>query len=301
MIGASEAIAVIKGGRVYGDGIVLAPDGRTVVRDVSLDFGRTGEGHWLLQEKKLRPPELIAGRFAVLATALGGSYAHWLLDELPRLISLYDWGDRPDLIAHAQAECCRSALKLADFQGRLIEPVRRKHLQVDELIVPALPGWVGRVNAAHVQGLVNFTAPIQTPTAFSPERIYISRASAQRRHVENESTVMAALADRGFICVQLERLSWAEQIALFRGVKIVVAPHGAGLANLVFSRPGTRVIECFAHDYVNGCFAQLAEACGLDYTPMVVPGEGPWGTSPKSNRINFTIEIEALRAVLGWD
>jgi hypothetical protein len=34
---------------------------------------------------------------------------------------------------------------------------------------------------------------------------------------------------------------------------------------------------------------------------MVVPGEGPWGTSPKSNRIDFTIEIEALRAVLGWD
>jgi capsular polysaccharide biosynthesis protein len=145
---------------------------------------------------------------------------------------------------------------------------------------------------------VNFTAPIQTQATFTPERIYISRALAQRRHVANESALMAALAERGFTSVQLERLSWAEQITLFRGAKIVVAPHGAGLANLIFSRPGTRVIECFSHNYVNSCFAQLAEACGLDYTPLVVPEEGPWGKNPKSNRHDFTIEIEALRALL---
>jgi hypothetical protein len=297
--GASEAIALIEGGRVYGDGIVLAPSGATVARDVSLDFGRTGEGHWLLQENKLRTPELIAGRVAVLATALGGSYAHWLLDELPRLISLRDWGELPDLITHAQAEFGRSAIKLAGFRGRVIEPVRRKHLQVDELIVPALPGWVGCVSAAHVQRLVNFTESIHVSRAFAPERIYISRALAKRRHVENESAVTAALAARGFTCVCLEQLSWEEQIRLFRGVKIVVAPHGAGLANLVFSRPGTRVIECCGREYVNSCFAQLSEACELDYTLLVAPGEGPWGTNPKSNRLDFSIDIEALRAVLG--
>jgi capsular polysaccharide biosynthesis protein len=100
--------------------------------------------------------------------------------------------------------------------------------------------------------------------------------------------------------VQLERLSLAEQIALFRTVKVVVAPHGAGLANLVVSRPGTRVIECFGHHYVNSCFAQLAEACELDYISIVAPGEGPWGKNPKSNRLDFSIEIESLRAALGF-
>jgi hypothetical protein len=298
MSGASEAIAVLKGGRVYGDGIVLAPDGVTVVRDVSLDFGRSTEGHWLLQEKKLRPPELILGRCAVLASALGSSYAHWLLDELPRLISLKEWGELPDLMIHAQAEYGRTALKLAGFQGRWIEPVRRKLWHVDELIVPALPGWVGCVNAAHVRRLVNFVAPMYMSPAFTPERIYISRALAQRRHVENEAAVMATLAEQGFTSVQLERLSWGEQIALFRGAKIVVAPHGAGLANLVFSRAGTRVIECFGRDYVNACFAQLAETCALDYTPLVEPGAGPWGKNPKANRRDFTIEIAALRSAI---
>lgn len=296
----SEAIALIKAARVYGDGIVLAPDGTTLVREVSLDFGRTGEAHWLLQEKKLRLPERIDGQFAVLATALGGSYAHWLLDELPRLLSLREWGKLPDLIAHTQAEYARSALKIAGFKGHSIEPVRRKHLQVGELIVPALPGWVGCVNAAHVQRLVNFVAPIQSSPAFSPERIYVSRALAKRRHVINESAVMATLLPQGFICVQLEHLSWAEQIALFRGVKTIVAPHGAALANLIFSRPGTRVIECFSHDYVNGCFAQLADVCALHYTSIVAPGKGPWGRNPKSNRLDFTIEIETLRTVLGY-
>jgi len=290
----SEAIALLPGGRVYGSGIIIAPDGKTVARDVSLDFGYAGGGHWLLNNQKMRIPERIPGQVAVVATALGESYAHWLLDELPRLISLRREGDFPNLIAHADSEYSRTALKLANFSARLIAPARRQHLQADQLVVPALPGWIGRVSAEHIRRITDFAAPGVKSSSLSPERIYISRAVAQRRRVENESEIHTALNALGFVAIQLENLSWFDQMSLFRGAKIVVAPHGAGLANLVFSRPGTRVIECFGREYVNACFSQLAAICGLDYVPLVANGEGPWGTDPKANRRDFTVSLPEL-------
>lgn len=294
----SEAIALVPGGRVYGSGIVIAPDGKTVARDVSLDFGRAGEGHWLLKDQKMRAPERIAGLVAVVATTLGESYAHWLLDELPRLISLRREGDFPILIAHTDSEFSRTAVKLAHCHARLIEPARRHHIQADQLVVPALPGWIGRVSAEHVRRITDFAAPWVKSSRVSPERIYLSRALAQRRRVENESEIRAALEAQGFVTVQLENLSWFDQMSLFDGAKLVVAPHGAGLANLVFSRPGTRVIECFGREYVNACFSQLADVCSLEYLPLVADGVGPCGMDPKANRRDFTVSLHALLAAL---
>jgi hypothetical protein len=52
-----------------------------------------------------------------------------------------------------------------------------------------------------------------------------------------------------------------------------VAPHGAGLANLVFAPPGAGVVELFARDYVNECFWALATTVdGLRYRYLVGDG-----------------------------
>ena len=35
----------------------------------------------------------------------------------------------------------------------------------------------------------------------------------------------------------------ADQITLFQGAEFIIGPHGAGLSNLLFCAPGTKVIE----------------------------------------------------------
>ena len=54
-----------------------------------------------------------------------------------------------------------------------------------------------------------------------------------------------ALGEYAFEEIFLENLSFTEQINLFANSHTIVSPHGAGLANLVFSRPSTNVIEIF--------------------------------------------------------
>ena len=46
-------------------------------------------------------------------------------------------------------------------------------------------------------------------------------------------------------------MSVAEQVELFVYADVVVAPHGAGLTNLLFCREGTRIVEIFPPTYIN--------------------------------------------------
>lgn len=47
----------------------------------------------------------------------------------------------------------------------------------------------------------------------------------------------------GFETVYAEDLSFDEQRNLFFETKILVTPHGAGLTNVLFMQPGTKVLE----------------------------------------------------------
>ena len=49
-------VAHLPEGRVFGSGNVLSPDGQLIARDVSPDFGKPFDEHWLLTYKKIRPP-----------------------------------------------------------------------------------------------------------------------------------------------------------------------------------------------------------------------------------------------------
>ena len=53
-------------------------------------------------------------------------------------------------------------------------------------------------------------------------------------------------------------------MTLFRDAEIIIAPHGGGLANLVFCAPGTKVIELFPSVNID-IFYRLAMQLQLDY------------------------------------
>ncbi len=55
--------------------------------------------------------------------------------------------------------------------------------------------------------------------------------------------VVALLAEHGFEAIFMEDLSLAEQIRLMGETAVLLAPHGAGLTNMMFCAPGTQVVE----------------------------------------------------------
>jgi capsular polysaccharide biosynthesis protein len=95
-------------------------------------------------------------------------------------------------------------------------------------------------------------------------RLYISRRKASHRRVRNEEALMRSLQGRGFRRYDLEDLGPQKQIQLFREAELVVAPHGAGLANLLFAT-GITVVELQASRNVAPHFYLLCKRLNHDY------------------------------------
>jgi len=92
-------------------------------------------------------------------------------------------------------------------------------------------------------------------------------------------------------------------VQLFQSVTIVFAQHGAGLSNLVFCKPGTKVFELFEPEYVNPCYALLSEKLSLAYT-MLLNGtsqglsKGEWINIPTEVKVNVNAIIHTLTQAL---
>jgi capsular polysaccharide biosynthesis protein len=89
-------------------------------------------------------------------------------------------------------------------------------------------------------------------------------------------------------------MPFLDQARLFFDAEIVVAPHGAALANLVFSRPGTRMMEIFTPAWMPPCFYALARAGGLKYAYMV--GQEQDQDAADARLSDMAIPIDTLRS-----
>jgi capsular polysaccharide biosynthesis protein len=123
--------------------------------------------------------------------------------------------------------------------------------------------------------------------------IYIGREDAPVRRLVNEDEVVRALAPLGFEKVLLTKLALAEQIALFARARAIVAPHGAGLANMAFCRPGTSVIEIVSPDRLWPTYRAIAARRGLDYG--FVLGDQ---SDPALRNGDFRLDTRKLTALL---
>lgn len=77
----------------------------------------------------------------------------------------------------------------------------------------------------------------------APQRIYISRRDTPQRALENEAQLEDALAQQGYTIITPSHLSFDEQILVMRNALEIVAPHGAGMTNIVFAPRRTAVHE----------------------------------------------------------
>ncbi len=129
-------------------------------------------------------------------------------------------------------------------------------------------------------------------------RFYVERRDSDRRPLANEAELVALVQSHGFEAVALAGQSLAAQASLFAGASHIVAPHGAGLANLVFCRPGTVVCELHMDQYVHWCFRRLAALRGLRYGCLIGPADGEPLADGWAHHLRWTAPLERLRSVL---
>lgn len=228
----------------------------------------------------LPQPIKVAGKVAVIAQNGQFCYYHWMTEVLGRLLLLtsrnitYDY-----LVVPLSKPYMQESLQLLEIDtNKIIEPSGSNiYIQADELIVPSLINQIYPTPTlssypspeiitllrAHFLPKIK-TCSKQSPI-FSSKKIFISRKDAGVRKLINEDELFEKLQAHGFERYCLSQLSLLEQITLFNHADTIIALHGAGLANIIFSKPGTQVIEIF-QARADATYWYASQTLGLNHT-----------------------------------
>jgi hypothetical protein len=212
----------------------------------------------------LPPKQRIDGRVAVLNTQFSHNFYHWMIDILPRLMPLRRLGLEADYyLVDCLSPFQQNVLAALGIDAqRLIQPHCRLLLEAEQLLVPSLPtpACLRDFGRALSAGL-----GIDRPVRFT-RRIFISRRKTGTRTLRNEAELEKMLHAKRFETHFMEQYPLAKQARLIRESEIIVATHGAGLANLAFARPGTQVIEIVpARRYNATCYPNKSRIFGLHH------------------------------------
>jgi hypothetical protein len=263
------AVAELPGGRVLGPHRAVITGRGDLVNEVSWYFGTTRPREHPLFLNPFPPPPLhVTGRLGVLAARGDSNYYHFLMDVITRIGVLEQ---APQIAAPDHwyvAQQTRFQRELLDLIGlapeQRIDAGLHPHVSADLLVVPQSPAMTEK----NPPWAVAFLRERLLPPVDGPRGgIYVTRGpSANNRTVVNEAEVLDLLAGRGFEAVDPGQLSVLDQIRTFASATVIVAPHGAALANLIFASPGAAVVELFPAGCVLPDFWRLASGVpGLRY------------------------------------
>jgi glycosyl transferase family 61 len=106
-----------------------------------------------------------------------------------------------------------------------------------------------------------------SPPFYESQQSEVKGSGLERRSIPNFADLYASLRSDhgGCLSVRPETLPLARQLALFGTADIIVAQHGAALANVIWARRGATVIEIYPDDVRADFFRELAWCLGLRY------------------------------------
>ena len=223
------------------------------------------------------------------------NYGHFMMDGLSRYRLFTMSGIDPQSIDYIYAPKADSDLTL-QLMRRLGIPLEKciwaqeePCIRADVVLAPSFPG--ARHNYA--RWVVDFLRTARDTNGRGARRIYVPRGKA--RNISNEGEILDVLRDFDFEIYDFTRFAGFE---FFADADIVVGPHGAGLTNIAFCKPGTTIIDIIPSDHVYTFFYTIAASGDLNYNYILgrsaerrtVKG----GTSP----FDFWVDPEVLRTAL---
>jgi Glycosyltransferase 61 len=230
------------------------------------------ENHPVFSHLRLPKPERLTGRTAIALTPEApGNYYHWLIDLLPRLSLIKLAADGFDAFAQILVNGSRAPYEEASMSalglplGRIRYVDAKDRFQIENATIPSMDHFSKTIAPWKIKCLRALRESIPASSTISSKRIYVSRRRAAVRRVPNEKDFEEALRAAGFVSLEVEALSWPEQVALFSQAEVILAPHGAALANAAFCKPGTLIAEIGTRAGYKEFYLRLAASAGLRY------------------------------------
>lgn len=214
----------------------------------------------------------LSGLSAVARRRAAGNYGHFLIEMLPMaLIAHKIYQGKIDRFLLHRSEAPMLDVNLRAFRLAGISPDR---LWITGFNEPLFCHELITVRGLTEHGkYMSPLAPEQTAVIgrsvwhSSARRLFVRRVPGWKRgrELDNEQEIADRLERQGYRVIDPGSLPLDEQIAMFGGADHVVGVMGAGMTNIVFCRPGTRVTMLTPANFPDVFFWFIASHRRLNY------------------------------------
>ncbi len=191
-------------------------------------------------------------RFLLITDEWTSNYYHWHIFALAKLLALKEKNLIEGSLLFLPKKYQRYKFALASLtkfgikKNQIVFLRRKSNIKVAEM--PLVTVYQQNPIVFNELRKILTLGAEKTDLGFG-EKIYISREGQVLRFVENEKEVVALLERYGFKKLVIDKFSYEEQVAICAKIKYLVAPHGAGLTNLLFMQEDSAVLEMASKPY----------------------------------------------------
>ena len=186
------------------------------------------------------------------------SYYHQITEDIPSLLLIHK---NQKIVSRERDSSLLSFFGLTNLQ--IVE--EDNFVLVEKLDVLTKGRDVGYLHPQSRELLLKQVQDYMKEKAF--RKVYLSRLN-MRRTVPGELSIIEYLKSRNFEIVDSGSLSIQDQVKIFSEAKIVVAPHGGAITNMIFSK-NARLLELMPNSRINRCFEWQSHICGHNYQVIV--------------------------------
>jgi len=199
-----------------------------------------------------------------------GSGYHGLIEDLPIVLILLERGANFTLAYDSRDKWTKGLIDFFVPEDVNLVEINDEVWVTSERFVVASKSIFGEFIHKELPLMLNSYVKKFNLEELKPRKIFIKRGNKSRRYNTNEQNYIETYQKKGYEIVSLEDLSIPDQISLFYNAKKVVGFHGAGLANIVWSRFDLELTELYTLDHFNSCYSSLCESLNFKYSNFEV-------------------------------
>ena len=241
--------------------------------------------------------------FNLCQGASGNNYFHFMFDIIPKIFLLNSKISLKKIdyfyIANPKEWQIKILKNLGITEDKLLSSKKYNHIIADEIYSVDHPWYIrGHIHNSVKEipkwiVLKNREIFLKKNRKNTKKRIFLDRSNSSYNHcqISNPNFVNEFIVKNKFKSLKPELSTFKTQINLFNNSSIIIGAHGASLANIIFCRPRTKIIELIPADHPNKKCERISKILNLRYFRIK--------TKPNNSDINYPFKIDVEKKHLG--
>lgn len=255
-----QSLAVLKGNNLIEE---LSFQSEELIRK-NIYFNKIFKKNYLtLFKKKIKGTSLSL----LQDTSQKRNYFHFLFDSISKLFLIKKIKYDNILIPSLKYKFQKEIINILNLKKKIIDCEKIKILDLEKLIVIDHPYWDlnkswNECSKNIPKWVIKFLRKKFISYASRKKfnkNIFIDRSDTKSIYgkLENNEEVKKYIIKKNFDIFKLSNFSFLDQIKIFRDAKIILSPHGAGLSNLIFCKPKTKILRFKQKQHNVYCFDNI--------------------------------------------